>query len=257
MIETLVLTGFLGSGKTTLLGRLLRHPAFSKTAVIINEFGEIGLDHELIEASADSLIELQTGCLCCKIRNDLAATLHDLLRRRDQGSVTAFTRIVIETSGLADPAPILQTLMTDAGLACRLALGGVVTTVDAVTGAATLIREDISVKQVALADRLVLTKTDLVGPPADRAAAPPDLIGRLRSLNATAPLLQACHGEVDPEACSIAASRIHWPTLCRQTRVGSSDRSSTLSLPVFGEGGRAKRGRVGFSSFAFFEIGRI
>ena len=199
MIETLVLTGFLGSGKTTLLGRLLRHPVFSKTAVIINEFGEIGLDHELIEASADSLIELQTGCLCCKIRNDLAATLHDLLRRRDEGSVTAFTRIVIETSGLADPAPILQTLMTDAGLACRLALGGVVTTVDAVTGAATLIREDISVKQVALADRLVLTKTDLVGPRADRAAAPPDLIGRLRSLNATAPLLQACHGEVDPE----------------------------------------------------------
>src|SRR3984893_4501277 len=106
VIEALVLTGFLGSGKTTLLGHLLRQPGFSRTAVIINEFGEIGLDHELIEASEDSVIELHTGCLCCKIRNDLATTLHDLLRRRDEGSVTAFDRVVIETSGLADPAPI-------------------------------------------------------------------------------------------------------------------------------------------------------
>ena len=109
----MVLTGFLGSGKTTLLSRLLRQPEFSRTAVIINEFGDIGLDHELVEASGDSIIALQTGCLCCKIRSDLATTIHDLLRRRDEGSVTAFDRVVIETSGLADPAPILQTLMTD------------------------------------------------------------------------------------------------------------------------------------------------
>ena len=106
VIEASVLTGFLGSGKTTLLGRLLRQPEFARTAVIINEFGDIGLDHELIEASGDSLIALQTGCLCCKIRSDLA-TIHDLLRRRDEGSVTA-SRVVIETSGLADPAPILH-----------------------------------------------------------------------------------------------------------------------------------------------------
>ena len=161
MIEALILTGFLGSGKTTLLGRLLRRPEFSRTAVIINEFGEIGLDHDLIEASEDSLIELQTGCLCCKIRNDLATTIHDLLRRRDEGAVAPFTRIVIETSGLADPAPILQTLMTDAAIAERVVLGGVVTTVDAVNGADTLDREEISAKQVAVADRLLLTKTDL------------------------------------------------------------------------------------------------
>jgi G3E family GTPase len=103
VIEALVLTGFLGSGKTTLLGHLLRQPEFSRTAVIINEFGDIGLDHDLIEASEDSFIELQTGCLCCKIRNDLATTLHDMLRRRDQGRITPFTRVVIETSGLADP----------------------------------------------------------------------------------------------------------------------------------------------------------
>jgi G3E family GTPase len=193
MIEALVLTGFLGSGKTTLLGRLLRQPEFSRTAVIINEFGEIGLDHELIEASEDSIIELQTGCLCCKIRNDLATTLHDLLRRRDEGSVTAFDRVVIETSGLADPAPILQTLMTDAAIAGRIVLGGVVTTVDAVNGTDTLDREEISIKQVAVADRLVLTKTDLASPVQGA------LVRRLEALNATAPVVAVQHGEVDPQ----------------------------------------------------------
>jgi len=192
VIEALVLTGFLGSGKTTLLAHLLRRPEFSRTAVIINEFGEIGLDHDLIEASEESVIELQTGCLCCKVRNDLATTLHDLLRRRDQGSVTAFTRVVIETSGLADPAPILQTLMTDAMIAGRIVLDGVVTIVDAVTGIDTLSYEEISVKQAALADRLVLTKTDLVG------LTPLPLIGRLRALNPTAPVLSAQRGQIDP-----------------------------------------------------------
>jgi G3E family GTPase len=192
VIEALILTGFLGSGKTTLLGRLLRRPEFSRTAVIINEFGEIGLDHDLIEASEDSLIELQTGCLCCKIRNDLATTIHDLLRRRDEGAVASFTRIVIETSGLADPAPVLQTLMTDAAIAERVVLGGVVTTVDAVNGADTLDREEISVKQAAIADRLLLTKTDLGTPQ-------PSLMRRLHELNATAPVLVARHGEIDPD----------------------------------------------------------
>jgi len=147
VIEALILTGFLGSGKTTLLGYLLRQPEFSRTAVIINEFGEIGLDHDLVEASEESIIELQTGCLCCKIRNDLATTLHQLLRRRDEGSVTPFTRVLIETSGLADPVPILQTLMTDATIAGRIVLGGVVTTVDSVNGIDTLNREEISVNK--------------------------------------------------------------------------------------------------------------
>jgi G3E family GTPase len=194
VIEALVLTGFLGSGKTTLLGHLLRQPEFSRTAVIINEFGEIGLDHDLVEASEESVIELQTGCLCCKIRNDLATTLHDMLRRRDEGSITPFTRVVIETSGLADPAPILQTLMTDTMLAGRIVLGGVVTTVDAVNGTETLNREEISVKQAALADRLVLTKTDLADP------MQLSLIRRLAALNATAPVLSAQRGQIDP-AC--------------------------------------------------------
>src|SRR5262249_41108731 len=138
LIPISVLTGFLGSGKTTILGHLLRQSEFSRTAVIINEFGEVGLDHELVEASEDSFIELKTGCLCCKIRTDLAQTLQDMLQRRDAGKCSPFDRIVIETSGLADPAPILQTLMTDTSIAGRLVLGGVVATVDTVTGVSTL-----------------------------------------------------------------------------------------------------------------------
>jgi G3E family GTPase len=190
-IPVSVLTGFLGSGKTTMLRHLLRHPEFSRTAVIINEFGEIGLDHELIEASADSFIELTTGCLCCKIRSDLSQTLADLLQRRDEGRCAPFERIVIETSGLADPAPILQTLMTDT-TAGRLVLGGVVTTVDAVNGTGTLAREKISQKQVAVADRIVLTKLDLAGP------AKSALLHRLAAFNAGAPVLTADHGRIDP-----------------------------------------------------------
>jgi G3E family GTPase len=192
MIPVAVLTGFLGSGKTTLLGRLLRHPDFARTAVIINEFGEVGLDHDLIETSEESFIELQTGCLCCMVRGDLVLTLEDLVRRRDQGSVAPFERVVIETSGLADPAPILHALMSDAGLSERLALAGVVATVDAVNGLATLARQPESIKQVAVADRLILTKTDL--PEADLAG----LAARLTALNPSATQLRASFGEVDP-----------------------------------------------------------
>jgi G3E family GTPase len=163
----------------------LRQPEFSRTAVIINEFGEVGLDHELVETSEDSFIELKIGCLCCKVRTDLAQTIQDMLQRRDDGNCSPFNRIVIETSGLADPAPILQTLMTDTSIAGCLVLGGVVATVDTVTGISTLQREDISQKQVAVADRIVLTKLDLGGP------AQPVLLRRLAELNAGAPVLSA------------------------------------------------------------------
>src|SRR5262249_45070073 len=193
MIPISVLTGFLGSGKTTILGHLLRQSGFSRTAVIINEFGEVGLDHELVEASEDSFIELKTGCLCCKIRTDLAQTVKDMLQRRDEGKCSPFDRIVIETSGLADPAPILQTLMTDTSIAGRIVLGGVVTTVDTVTGAATLEREHISQKQVAVADRIVLTKLDPNGPP------PPLLLCRFGELNAAAPVLSGDGEKIDSQ----------------------------------------------------------
>ncbi len=214
MIGVLVLTGFLGSGKTTLLRHLLQQPAFSRTAVIINEFGEVGLDHELVEASTDSFIELLTGCLCCKVRNDLIETLDEMLRRRDQGSVPPFTRIVIETSGLADPAPILQTLMTNAG--GRLVLDGVVTTVDAVNGATALAREPISLKQVALADRLVLTKSDL----ANGAQRP--LLDRLAQLNASASLVTADHGSIDPALLEGVAVDPHARSLAIEAWLGEA-----------------------------------
>jgi G3E family GTPase len=202
-IPVSVLTGFLGSGKTTMLRHLLRRPEFSRTAVIINEFGEIGLDHELVEASEDSVIELQTGCLCCKVRTDLVETLADLLRRRDEGRCGPFDRIVIETSGLADPAPILQTLMTDATIGGRVALGGVVAAVDAVNGMATLEREEVSQKQVAVADRIVLTKLDLAG------SAEPMLL-RIAAFNPAAPMLIAEHGRIDP--LSVFASGLYDPS---------------------------------------------
>jgi G3E family GTPase len=193
MIPVAVLTGFLGSGKTTLLSRLLKSPQFSRTAVIINEFGEVGLDHELVEASEESIVELQTGCLCCTVRGDLVRTLDDLLRRRDAGTVSPFERVVIETSGLADPAPILHAVMGDTALAQRLSLSGVITTVDAINGLGALARQPESLKQVAVADRLVLTKTDLLEMDSH------SLVERLATLNPTAPVVVSSLGEVDAE----------------------------------------------------------
>jgi G3E family GTPase len=190
MIPVWVLTGFLGSGKTTLLGRLLKSPGFARTAVIINEFGEVGLDHDLIETSEESFVALQTGCLCCAVRDDLVLTLETLLRRRAAGTVPPFELVVIETSGLADPAPILHALMSDPGFEGRLAVAGVVTTVDAVTGSHSLDRCPEAIKQVAVADRLLLTKTDLLPAPAS------SLIARLSVLNRAAVLLTASFGEI-------------------------------------------------------------
>jgi G3E family GTPase len=193
LIPVSVLTGFLGSGKTTILSHLLRQPEFSHTAVVINEFGEVALDHELIEKTEDSVIALTTGCLCCRVRSDLTKTLQDLLRRRDEGACTQFNRIVIETSGLADPAPILHALMTDTALASRLVLGNVVTTVDAVAGEVTLEREAISRKQVAVADRIVLSKLDLAG------EVEASLHNRLSSLNPGAPTSRAVYGRIESD----------------------------------------------------------
>jgi G3E family GTPase len=162
-IPVAVVTGFLGSGKTTLISRILRDPAFARTAVIVNEFGEIGLDHELIASSDETLLALTTGCLCCAVRSDLVATLLDLQRRRDQGEI-AFDRVLIETSGLADPAPILHALMTDRDIAQHHAIDGIVTVVDALHGEAALDRHPEARRQAALADCLLLSKTDIAGP---------------------------------------------------------------------------------------------
>ncbi len=188
-----VLTGFLGSGKTTLLSKLLTHPGMGQTAVVINEFGEVGLDHRLVETSTEDTVLMESGCLCCTIRGDLIETLRTLYRRRWKGEIPAFERLVIETTGLADPAPILHTLMTDPVLSGRYRLDGVVTTVDAVHGARQLDDTPESVKQAAVADRLVLTKADLASPE-DLAA----LQDRLRVINPAARQITASFGEVDP-----------------------------------------------------------
>ena len=194
MIPVAVLTGFLGSGKTTLLARLLRDPAMARTAVIINEFGAIGLDHDLIETSDESFVQLSNGCLCCNVRSDLLLTLGDLAARRLAGTVPPFERVVIETTGLADPAPILHALMTDRGVCEQYALDGVVATVDTVAGLATLDRHPEALRQAAVADRLVLTKTDLPGAQAAAIGA------RLARLNPGATQLTAVSGAIAPAA---------------------------------------------------------
>jgi len=192
MIPVSVITGFLGSGKTTLLGRLLRDPAMGRTAVIINEFGEIGLDHDLIETSDESFVQLSNGCLCCNVRSDLVLTLSDLAARRAAGTVPPFERVVVETTGLADPAPILHALMTDRDLCDVYALDGVVATVDAITGLATLTRHEEALRQAAVADRIVLTKTDL---PGARAA---EVGERLAAVNPGARVVAVVRGEIAP-----------------------------------------------------------
>jgi G3E family GTPase len=179
ILPTTVLTGFLGSGKTTLLRRALADPGFTDTAVIVNEVGAVAIDHYLVDFVEGAVLELPGGCLCCAVREDLARTLRDLLDRRASGTVRPFRRVVIETSGLADPAPILYTLGADPMLDACLSLGRVVTVVDAVTGAATLARFAEATRQAAMADLLVISKTDL-------AAASNELITALAALNPNA-----------------------------------------------------------------------
>ncbi len=190
-----VITGFLGAGKTTLLNRLLRDPGLRDTAVLVNEVGEIGLDHLFYEILDGETVLLPGGCLCCSVRGDLVTALEDMLRRQDNGGSTPFRRVVIETTGLADPASVLHAVMTHPYLVQRYRLDGVVTLVDAVNANATLDEHREAVKQAAIADRLVLSKTDLAG--AEDIAA---LRARLEALNPGAPVLDAAKGEATAAA---------------------------------------------------------
>ena len=190
-----LITGFLGSGKTTLINRLLSRGDMDETAVLVNEFGEIGLDHLLVQRVSEEIVLLQSGCICCTVSGELVDSLRDLFVRRVRGEIPAFRRVVVETTGLADPAPIIHTLMADPTLDERYRLDGVVTTVDARHGSGQLDTHPESVKQAAVADRIVLTKADL---------AEPESVARLRArlaaLNPGAPVIAAEHGDVAPAA---------------------------------------------------------
>ncbi len=187
-VPVTVITGFLGAGKTSLLNALLRDPALAGAVVLINEFGEFGLDHLFVEQIDGDMVMMASGCLCCTIRGDLSDSLENLLRRRDNGRMRDFDRVIIETTGLADPAPVLHTIMSHPYLLLRFRLDGVVTVVDAINGAATLEAYPEALKQAAVADRLVLSKTDLIQSEQQQQELA-RLLARLAKLNPTARLL--------------------------------------------------------------------
>jgi G3E family GTPase len=194
-IPVSILTGFLGAGKSTLLNRILKDPAMKDAAVIINEFGEVGIDHLLVESSSDTVVELSDGCLCCTVRGELVDTLAELVDGMQTGKIKPLSRIVIETTGLADPAPVMQSVMGHPAISQHFDLDGVITVVDAVNGLSTIDGFTEAYKQIAVADRLILTKTTL--PEAGDTKA---LVARLRALNPRAPIT---NGDAD-EAGSAA-----------------------------------------------------
>jgi G3E family GTPase len=190
-VPVTIITGFLGSGKTTVLNHLLRLPSLADTVVIVNEFGAVGLDHLLIEQAIEDAVLLKNGCICCTVRGDIADTLDTLWRRREAGEIPPLRRVAIETTGLADPAPVAHALLAEPGVRYACRLDGIVTTVDALHGVLQLARQPEARRQVAMADRILLTKTDLAS--AEQIA---ETTARIAMLNAGAPLRQVVGGVV-------------------------------------------------------------
>ncbi len=206
-----LLTGFLGSGKTTLLSRLVRHPAMAGAAVVINELGEVGIDHDLVTLSSENIALLANGCICCSVRTDLQETLRDLFARRKVGEIPDFDRVIIETTGLADPAPVVQTLASDTLIAAQFRLDGLVTLVDAVNAATQLAGHAEPARQIALADRVLITKSDIAS--AEQVQAVRDAV---QAINPRAGLRLVVQGEIDPAeltGLSLASARAGPDTL--------------------------------------------
>ena len=212
-IPVSILTGFLGAGKSTLLNRLLKDPGMKDAAVIINEFGEVGIDHLLVEASNDAVVELSDGCLCCTVRGELVDTLAELIDGMQTGKIKPLSRVVIETTGLADPAPVMQSVMGHPAVAQHFDLDGVVTVVDAVNGLSTIDTYPEAYKQVAVADRLILTKKTLAD---DHAIT--TLTQRLRSLNPRAPITDG--DAEDAGSAAMLVNGLYDPT----TKIADVDR---------------------------------
>ncbi len=192
-IPVTLITGFLGSGKTTLISKLVRHADMNRVAVVINEVGEIGIDHDLITMATENITLLANGCICCSVRTDLQETLRELFSQRHMGQVLDFDRVVIETTGLADPAPVVQTLVSDTLLGAQFRLDGVITLVDAVHGLGQLDSQPESVKQIALADRILMSKCDLADP-----TTVSEFSAAIAAINPVADIRHVLNGEVDP-----------------------------------------------------------
>ena len=209
-----VVTGFLGAGKTTLINRLLGARELADTLVIVNEFGEIGLDHLLYEKIADDVVLMASGCLCCSLRGDLIEGLHEIFRRREAGELAPFSRIVLETSGLADPGPILHALIADPRIASRARIAGVTTLVDAVNGAATLAAHGEARRQITFADRVILTKSDVVDREALRT-----LVAALHAINSTARIFDLAQENFG--AGQFLDDNPHFAAVARPTRMAA------------------------------------
>lgn len=226
-----VVTGFLGAGKTTLLNHLLAHPDLADTAVIINEFGDTALDHWLVEGGSEEIVTLGQGCICCSLRGDLVATLRGLFRQAANGEIPRFRRILIETTGLADPAPVVQTLIQDPLLAFETRLGGIVTLVDAVHGEETLTAHAEARRQAAMADRIVISKGDIV-----TAAQEQSVVTALRDAGVRAPVTSTADGRPHPDdilltgtSSTDGAQLRRWLQLDGLTPVGGAGNASGTS----------------------------
>ena len=193
-IPVSLLTGFLGAGKTTLLNKLMKHPAMAGTAVLINEFGEVGIDHHLVEKLDETMVLLDSGCLCCSVQGDLIAALKQLHLRSSKREIPPITRVVIETTGLADPVPVIYTLMEERFVAARFVCDSVLTVVDATHGLSQIDLHQEALRQIAMADRLLITKGDLADPGSRQA-----LDARLDTLNPGALRLDVRHGQIEPD----------------------------------------------------------